>query len=548
MSQKNSNDELSDNIYKDSAKGGRIYELILEKNNFDNIQDAQVETDELNTMIPLDALKYINSLSKKQDITLDKIDNFTQKFKIMLMILISSISEELKSPENSQITDNLLKLSAYYYIFKIRTSNNSQQVAEFSKKIDNFVNYYTTSKDDYYSTLIYLGVIDKNMDVENKVKIIDRYFNILLYLNDTYLTESLMEFMKDKSSLYPQYKIEMPLISFVQKELKKNIRNIYNILSILKRTEGFKPNQRFEYFYAFNMQNELLTDINYVLVKQHKEPLIALDMATNDITEEAIKYSIDKAQILLNDADIISKLNKTLGGARNNKNKYKCAYNELDKKYLLLIEDHKKLVDAYKKLDEKYENDLSELESKISEMRKEIVERNTKINEQENNINSLKEKLGNSEIIIEKISYREIGSKIIGFFSLSLPEDKIKEYESKKISPRNINIITEHFKTNLTSYYNFLKSHGTDLKNVLNEIKTDKKSYDSLVHDREKNFERYIELMNKKDKQFGDKIKLIFNNSKLIFDYVFNKDSKINADEIRDEFSKKNEEFKKLCG
>ena len=551
MSHQNSNDEKSDNIYKDSAKGARIYELILEKINFDNIKDVQVETDELNAMNSLEALKYIDDQSKKEDQTDDKLDYFTKKYKIMLNVLISDISNDLKSPENSQITDNLLKLSAYYYIFKIKTSNNPQQAAEFTKKIDDFVNYYTTAKDDYYGTLIYLGEIEKSTDVGNKVKMIDRYFNILFFLNEPllnepFLKESLNEFMIHKSSSYPQYKICMPIISFRQKELKKNIKSIYNILSILERTESFKTNERFEYFQAFNKQHELLDDINYILVNQNKQPLISLDKATNDITEEAIKYSLEKTQMISNDADIISKLNKTLEDAKNNRNEYKSAYEEINKKYLLLIKEHEKLLDAHKKLDEKYDNDLNELESQISEMKNIIVERNAKINQEKQNIISLKEKLENSEIIIEKISYREIGSKIISFFSLSLPEDTIKEYESNNISPRNVNIITEHFKTNLTSYYNFLKSNGTDLKNVLKEIKTEKKSYDSLVHDREKNLERYIELMNMNDKKFGDKIKLIFNNSNLLFDYVFNKNSKINASEIRDEFKSKNEEFKKL--
>lgn len=565
MSHQNSNDEKSDNIYKDSAKGARIYELILEKINFDNIKDVQVETDELNAMNSLEALKYIDDQSKKEDQTGDKLDYFTKKYKIMLNVLISDISNDLKSPENSQITDNLLKLSAYYYIFKIKTSNNPQQAAEFTKKIDDFVNYYTTAKDDYYGTLIYLGKIEKSTDVGNKVKMIDRYFNILFFLNEPllnepFLKESLNEFMIHKSSSYPQYKICMPIISFRQKELKKNIKSIYNILSILEKTESFKTNERFEYFQAFNKQHELLDDINYVLVKQNKQPLISLDKATNDITEEAIKYSLEKTQMISNDADIISELNKTLEDAKNNRNKYKNEYEKLDKKYSSLIEEHKQLLDSHnklidahkkmvndiKKLDEKYDKDLSQLESKISEEKKKIVERNAKINQQELKINSLKENLGNSEIIIEKISYREIGSKIISFFSLSLPEDKIKEYESNNISPRNVNIITEYFKTNLTSYYNFLKSNDTDLKNVLKDIKTEKKSYDSLVHDREKNLERYIELMNMNHKKFGDKIKLIFNNSSLLFDYVFNKNSKINASEIRDEFKSKNEEFKKL--
>ena len=553
MSGQNSNIESIDFLYKDSVKAARIYELILENINFDKIKDAQIETEELNAMNPYDVLNYINNLSDKKDNTEGKIDNFTKYFKNMLSPLISAISIELETQKILEMTNNLLKLSAYYYLFKIKTSNDVREITKFMAKIDDVVDNITSAKDDYYNILFHLDIVKKIMFEVNKFEIIDGYFTILLYLNEAFFTETLDEFMKKKSSLYPQYKIEMPLISFEENELKKNIKKIYKILIILEKTENFKTNERFEYFQTFKNQNDLLEEINYILFKQNKKPLISLDMATNDITEEAIQYSLDKSQKISNDADIISELKKTLEIAKNKRNEYKTAYEDLNKKHSLFFNDYKKLeneykklVDEYKKLDANYEKDLSKLESKIVELNKIKVENNEKINKQKIEIKSIEEKLGKTENIIEKISYIEIGSKIIKFFSFSMPEDKIKEHLERNVSPTNIDIIIDYFKNNLSDYYNYLKSNNTDLKYVLKEIKIEKKDNDKLVHDREINLDTYIKLMSEKDKQLGDQIKFIFTNSNLLLDYVFNKNNQIKDKAIRDEFRQKNEEFKKL--
>lgn len=553
MSGQNSNIESIDFLYKDSVKAARIYELILENINFDKIKDAQIETEELNAMNPYDVLNYINNLSDKKDNTEGKIDNFTKYFKNMLSPLISAISIELETQKILEMTNNLLKLSAYYYLFKIKTSNDVREITKFMAKIDDVVDNITSAKDDYYNILFHLDIVKKIMFEVNKFEIIDGYFTILLYLNEAFFTETLDEFMKKKSSLYPQYKIEMPLISFEENELKKNIKKIYKILIILEKTENFKTNERFEYFQTFKNQNDLLEEINYILFKQNKKPLISLDMATNDITEEAIQYSLDKSQKISNDADIISELKKTLEIAKNKRNEYKTAYEDLNKKHSLFFNDYKKLEneykkldDEYKKLDANYEKDLSKLESKIVELNKIKVENNEKINKQKIGIKSIEEKLGKTENIIEKISYIEIGSKIIKFFSFSMPEDKIKEHLERNVSPTNIDIIIDYFKNNLSDYYNYLKSNNTDLKYVLKEIKIEKKDNDKLVHDREINLDTYIKLMSEKDKQLGDQIKFIFTNSNLLLDYVFNKNNQIKDKAIRDEFRQKNEEFKKL--
>lgn len=541
MSNQNSKAENTEGLYKDSVKGARIYELILENINFDKIETIQVEIDELKTMNSNEVLNYIKKLSNKNDNIDGKIDDFTKYFKNRLNALIIAISKELNTQETFEMTNNLMKLSAYYYLFKIKTSNDIQEVDKYALKIDNFVNYITSTKDDYYSILTYLGIIKKNIVKKNKIEMIDRYFNILLYLNGEYLTESLNQFMKDKSSLYPQYKIEMPLISFKEKELKKNMKKIYNILIILQRTETFKTNERFEYFQSFKNQNDLLEDINYILCKQNKKPLVSLDNNNNDIEEEISKYRFDndQAKSNINEDDLISECEQILENAKKNREQYRTEYKELDKKYLSIINEHKKLLDEHKIW-------LDNYEKKLKEFQLYIIITNKKINKQNTNILSLKNKQGKSRYIPEIICYSEISLKIIKFFSLSLPEDIIKEYFKGNISPDNVNIITNYIKNYLSSYYTYMKDNNTDLIYVLNKIIIVKDGITIYSNNKERNLEKYIKHINENNNQLGEKIQFIFNNSHLLLDYVFNKNNKIKDNEIRDEFHQKNEEFKKV--
>ena len=90
-----------------------------------------------------------------------------------------------------------------------------------------------------------------------------------------------------------------------------------------------------------------------------------------------------------------------------------------------------------------------------------------------------------------------------------------------------------------------MKKNNADLTYVLKEIREEKKSYNKLVHDKERSLKKYIELMNARDKNLGGKINFIFNNSKYLYDYVFTKDNKIKEKEIYEEFEQKNKELGK---
>ena len=106
------------------------------------------------------------------------------------------------------------------------------------------------------------------------------------------------------------------------------------------------------------------------------------------------------------------------------------------------------------------------------------------------------------EDIIEKISYREIGSRIIQFYSLCQPKEKIEYYEKNNISSRNIDIIIQYIKTNLSFYYQYMRDNKIDLTYILKEINEEKKGYDTLIYKRERSLEKYIKFMNEREKEF----------------------------------------------
>ena len=81
--------------------------------NLDSIEASQVETDELNNMNSDQSLEYIKTVSNKKDETEGKINKFTKTVKNIISVLINKIEEE------TDILDNLTKLSGYYYLFKL---------------------------------------------------------------------------------------------------------------------------------------------------------------------------------------------------------------------------------------------------------------------------------------------------------------------------------------------------------------------------------------------------------------------------------------------
>ena len=452
--------------------------------------------------------------------------------------------------------DNLFKLSCYYYLFKIITGNNNYEDYYYMDKIDAVVEKIVSNKECYYKLLIHLGEFKEDVMEKNKNEIIEAYFKILFFLNEKNFLEKLTEYIDNKKQSFKQYNIPLPPISFSIKGLVNNLERVYNILFILERTENFKTNERFEYFNCFRNKHELLGEINYILVKMDKNPLVSLDKISDDIGNEAIKYSLDHTELNSGNDDYISELEQIVANAEKKQKEYKQQKQKLEKEYKQETQRLKEKIqqyetktkefnDKYIALNNSYTKDLNELKSKISSLKKQQAESNEKKNKQASEITSLKNDVEKNKEIIERISYREIGSKIIQFFSLSQSENKRKEYMQNHISPTNISVIIAYLKDNLSNYYEFMKKEGIDLSHILKEIKIEKKSYDSFVHDRQRELKTYIELMNKRNKSLGEKITFIFNNSKLMHDYVFKNDNQIKEKEIFDEFKQKEEYLKK---
>ena len=217
----------------------------------------------------------------------------------------------------------------------------------------------------------------------------------------------------------------MPTFSFALQNLCEKMKELNNILIILAKTETFKTNERFEYFYAFRYKHELLDQINYVLIKQEMKPLIYLDKINDDIAEEAINFSIFTIDNTQPKDDLISELQELIEVGKKNQNKMTVEYDELKRKYSTMSRNYEEYKKKFEDIIQTNSINIMNLELKIKELQK-------KYNEQKSEIILLNQIKDRKEEIIERISYREIGSRIIQFFSLSQSEEKLKQYKKKK--------------------------------------------------------------------------------------------------------------------
>ena len=556
-------------FYIDSAKATRLYELLLTKySDFKEIKDDEVEIEELNNLDDGDeSIQYIYKTAKKKDEKISS-NNFTRAIKLSIKTLISTIEYELMKHKKLITTNILQKLSCYYYLFKINTAKEKNIENNYIKQIEEAIDKIfenEENKKNYYEILGLIFQLNKDISENiyevNKAEKLDRYYKIVSLLDEEFFLMNLKQYMERKKILFPQYGISLP--NFKSEDLFKNLKQIHNILDILKRAESFKTNERFEYFHAFKGKNEMLSDVNYVLNKLGKKIFISIDRNDDETLTEAINYSLNLADNSIiqkaKETGLIENMIKTLQEAKNSKEeinkeniKLKSVHEKLISDHAKLISDHENLKNNYKALIEKStkaEIDLEEkiikFEKQISTLRSQLVESKTESNIKSTKIEDANKSLEKKEEILERITYRDVGSKIITFFSCSQPESLKKELEKNYISPRNINKISEYFESKLKNYNEYMKKNGIDLKKVLKEIKKEKKVYDNMVHGKKKNLKRYIELISVNNKDIGPKIEFIFQNSKLMMEYVFEKDNNIQESEIFNEFKDMDEAIKK---
>ena len=220
--------------------------------------------------------------------------------------------------------------------------------------------------------LDYVKDID-DIQMKNKEDKFDAYWKIILFLNEKMFFDLLDKYMNNKKLDYSQYNIPLPNFSFSSQDLGEKMKELRNILIILAKTESFKTNERFEYFYTFRNKHELLGQINYVLSKQQKKPLICLDKATEDITDEAIKFSFTTLDDAQQKDECISELQQLLEDVVNKQREMILEYDRLDEK----SQEHK----ALNQKNLKY---IKDLEAKLKEIRNKYSDQNKTINEKKN--------------------------------------------------------------------------------------------------------------------------------------------------------------------
>ena len=439
--------EITSELCIEVAKAIKIYELLLGGINFKEIPSSNIETKELNNINEFKSLiKYINKINGNQ-YKAKALDKFSNAYKNLIDFYINDFKDDLKN------VNDLYKLSACYNLYKLQCAENIYDESIYMEKIDDKIDNIIRKKEIYYDILILLGQFKEDMFGDNKEIKVSSYFKIIFYLNENIFETLLTDFMKNKQKLYQQYNISLPSVIFDEKS-EKTLRNIKNILLILEKTEKFKTNERFEYFNTFKENPELLDQINYVLFKQNKKPILALDRLTSDIGEEAIDYSLNKNVEESNDK-YISELEELLKEEKKKKE-------NMDKEFKLLQNEQALLLQKYNAFRRKYLNEINNLELKIKELRKKNVENKTINNQQQMKINSLNSELSKKDEIIERISYREVGTKIIEFFSCSLSEKQKQQNQKIGISSKNIHIISNNIKENFLNYDKYMKNKKAD--------------------------------------------------------------------------------------
>ena len=167
MEQNNYENIVSNNIYQEAAKGARIYELILDNKDFDCIEDSQIETREFNDMNFNKFFQYMEKLRAKKDETENKINEFTDSLKAPIKIIINNNFPELNP---IIISRNLLRLSGYYYLFKLFKGKDKMVEAEYVKKIDEVVEKFFSDKENYYNILMLLDYVKDMIKILLKEK------------------------------------------------------------------------------------------------------------------------------------------------------------------------------------------------------------------------------------------------------------------------------------------------------------------------------------------------------------------------------------------
>ena len=203
MEQNNYENIVSNNIYQEAAKGARIYELILDNKDFDCIEDSQIETIEFNDMNFNKFFQYMEKLRAKKDETENKINEFTDSLKAPIKIIINNNFPELNP---IIISRNLLRLSGYYYLFKLFKGKDKMVEAEYVKKIDEVVEKFFSDKENYYNILMLLDYVKDMIKIllKEKEDKVDTYQKILFFLDEKMFSNLINSYMNKKVLKYPQ--------------------------------------------------------------------------------------------------------------------------------------------------------------------------------------------------------------------------------------------------------------------------------------------------------------------------------------------------------
>ena len=329
---------------------------------------------------------------------------------------------------------------------------------------------------EYFNLAQFLGLyeLDDIKKINNPIPAIKNASNIIKNIHPIVLNGAINSFILKNNQKYERYDTSYLQITPCDKNnFNDKYRTIMKLLTIIDRMEKYNDKSRLDFFIEFKGDNTFLKEINLILEKMNKKPLINLDDKYQD-TELIIEYNFS----LIKKNEELSKENK---------------------KILSNLEQKIKEADELK-------NKAKDLQTKADNLKTELSDKKNQIKEMNETNKSISTALFHANIALNEANtkiknhlHREICLKVEDYFYYIVSpsrREKIDE-ELKDQNEDKISIYLRNIESEYPKYFSKIKNEGIDYSSFLYKINHFRKKNNGECHVKTKvNYNSMIGTLN----------------------------------------------------
>ena len=326
----------------------------------------------------------------------------------------------------------------------------------------------------YLPHILGLYKIDDIKKIDSPISAVINASNIIKNIHPIELNSAIIAFVLKNSQKFEKYDTRyLQIVPCDKKNFNEKYRAIIKLLTIIERMEKYDDKNRFDFFIEFKGDNKFLNEINLILKRMNKKPLINLVDQHQDI-ELIIEnnfYLIKKNKELSDDNKLVL---KDLEQKIKEVDELKAKSKELQTKANSLKTELSKKKDQIKKMDE--------INNSISGQ---LFHINFALNEAKNKINNHLQR----EICLKVEDY---------FYYIVSPSRREKiDRELKDQNEDKISIYLRNIENEYPKYFSKIKNEGIDYSSFLYKINHFRKKNNDECHDKKKvNYNSMITTLN----------------------------------------------------